>query len=136
PLLTENSLATMTKARTVPGGLRAYGWDVDTRFSSNRGTIFLAGTGFGHTGFTGTSIWVDPASETAVIFLSNRVHPQAKQSINRLRGEVATLAAQACKVEDANRARQSVLREPDLADSGVRPTIRLCPRRRRGISPR
>ena len=74
------------------GGWRALGWDVQTTFSSNRGELFPFGS-FGHTGFTGTSIWIDPGSRTAVIFLSNRIHPVAKASINRLRGQVATLVA-------------------------------------------
>jgi uncharacterized protein YbbC (DUF1343 family)/CubicO group peptidase (beta-lactamase class C family) len=73
-------------------GQRAYGWDVRTSYSSNRGELFK---GFGHTGFTGTSIWLDPDSETAVIFLSNRVHPDGKGNVNRVRGQVATLAAAA-----------------------------------------
>jgi CubicO group peptidase (beta-lactamase class C family) len=96
-VLTKSSLQTMTQARAVPDGQRAYGWDVNTRYSSNRGDVFPRGRSFGHTGFTGTSIWVDPAGPTAVIFLSNRVHPAAKNNINRLRGEVATLAAKLCK---------------------------------------
>ena len=95
-VLVDKSLQSMTLARPVPNGLRAYGWDVDTRFSSNRGDLFQVGTSFGHTGFTGTSIWIDPTSHTAVIFLSNRVHPKAGGNINRLRGEVATIAALAC----------------------------------------
>jgi uncharacterized protein YbbC (DUF1343 family)/CubicO group peptidase (beta-lactamase class C family) len=85
----------MTTPRPVPGGLRAYGWDVQTSFSSNRGELFPRGESFGHTGFTGTSIWIDPGSQTAVIFLSNRVHPKAKTNINGLRGQVATIAAAA-----------------------------------------
>jgi uncharacterized protein YbbC (DUF1343 family)/CubicO group peptidase (beta-lactamase class C family) len=82
----------MTTPRDVPNGQRAYGWDVRTSYSSNRGELFK---GFGHTGFTGTSIWIDPDSETAVIFLSNRVHPDGKGNVNRVRGQVATLAAAA-----------------------------------------
>jgi CubicO group peptidase (beta-lactamase class C family) len=87
----------MMAPRPVPGGLRAYGWDVQTAFSSNRGQLFPRGKSFGHTGFTGTSIWIDPTSATAVIFLSNRVHPNGKGDVKRLRGEVATLAAAACR---------------------------------------
>jgi uncharacterized protein YbbC (DUF1343 family) len=98
-ILAATSVQQMTQARPVPRGSRAYGWDVDTRFSSNRGDVFPVGTSFGHTGFTGTSLWIDPASATAVFFLSNRVHPEAKRTINRLRGEVATLAAMACGLE-------------------------------------
>jgi CubicO group peptidase (beta-lactamase class C family) len=86
----------MTTPRTVPGGLRAYGWDVATSYSSNRGELFVRGENFGHTGFTGTSVWIDPPSQTAVIFLSNRVHPDGpRRNVNRLRGQVATLAAAA-----------------------------------------
>jgi uncharacterized protein YbbC (DUF1343 family)/CubicO group peptidase (beta-lactamase class C family) len=84
----------MTTPRPVPGGQRALGWDVDTRYSSNRGELFGAGS-FGHTGFTGTSVWIDTASRTVVVFLSNRVHPEARGNVNQLRGQVATLAAAA-----------------------------------------
>jgi CubicO group peptidase (beta-lactamase class C family) len=99
-VLSKASIQVMTEARAVPSGLRAYGWDVETRYSSNRGDVFTRGASYGHTGFTGTSIWIDPASQTAVIFLSNRVHPIAKNNINRLRGEVATLAGKACNEID------------------------------------
>jgi CubicO group peptidase (beta-lactamase class C family) len=85
----------MTTPRTVPGGLRAYGWDVSTSYSANRGELFPRGESFGHTGFTGTSLWLDPASKTAVIFLSSRLHPDGKGNVVRLRGQVATLAAAA-----------------------------------------
>jgi CubicO group peptidase (beta-lactamase class C family) len=94
-VLSALTVQTMTTPRTVPRGLRAYGWDVQTTFSSNRGELSKPGSGFGHTGFTGTSLWLDPDSETAVIFLSNRVHPDGKGSVVRLRGQVATLAAAA-----------------------------------------
>jgi uncharacterized protein YbbC (DUF1343 family) len=91
-VLSPATVRLMTTPRPVPGGLRALGWDVQTGFSSNRGELFPTGS-FGHTGFTGTSIWIDPSSRTAVIFLSNRVHPVAKAGINRLRGQVATVVA-------------------------------------------
>jgi uncharacterized protein YbbC (DUF1343 family)/CubicO group peptidase (beta-lactamase class C family) len=93
-VLSPATVRLMTTARPVPGGQRALGWDVDTRYSSNRGELFGAGS-FGHTGFTGTSVWVDPPSRTVVVFLSNRVHPEARTNINQLRGQVATLAAAA-----------------------------------------
>lgn len=72
--------------------LRALGWDVDSRFSSNRGELFPLGS-FGHTGFTGTSLWIDPHSKSYVILLTNSVHPQRK-SVVSLRSKVATVAAQ------------------------------------------
>lgn len=89
----------MTSPRKVPGtkgpGLRSYGWDMDTSYSANRGEIFPKGISYGHTGFTGTSIWLDPQSRSAVIFLSNRVHPDGKGNVTKLRGQVATIAGKA-----------------------------------------
>src|SRR5206468_9127228 len=91
-VLSPATVRLMTTPRPVPGGLRALGWDVQTSYSANRGELFSPGS-FGHTGFTGTSIWIDPTSQMAVIFLSNRVHPDGKGNVNRVRGQVATLAA-------------------------------------------
>ncbi len=79
------------------GETRGLGWDINTAFSSNRGELFPLGS-FGHTGFTGTSIWIDRVSQTFVIFLSNRVHPDGKGDVTPLRAKVATVAASA--IED------------------------------------
>ncbi len=94
-------LAPLTAARlrspATPPGLRdrrGLGWDIDSRYSASRGDLFPVGS-FGHTGFTGTSIWIDPASETLVILLSNRVHPDGEGDVRALRAQVATLAAAA-----------------------------------------
>jgi serine-type D-Ala-D-Ala carboxypeptidase len=76
-------------------GLRTYGWDMLTAYSANRGELFPKGVSYGHTGFTGTSLWLDPRSRGAVIFLSNRVHPDGKGNVTRLRGQVSTIAARA-----------------------------------------
>jgi uncharacterized protein YbbC (DUF1343 family)/CubicO group peptidase (beta-lactamase class C family) len=73
---------------------RALGWDVDSTFSSNRGELLPVGS-FGHTGFTGTSLWIDPATQVYVVFLSNRVHPDGKGDVTPLRARVATAAAAA-----------------------------------------
>ena len=73
--------------------VRGLGWDIDSRYSGNRGNLFPAGTSFGHTGFTGTSIWIDPASKTYVILLANSVHPHAGNNITPLRRAVATIVA-------------------------------------------
>lgn len=88
------TVAEMTRARIVTqaGGTRGLGWDINSSFSSNRGELFPLGS-FGHTGFTGTSIWIDPASEMFVVFLSNRVHPDGKGDVGPLRGRVASIAA-------------------------------------------
>lgn len=99
-VLKAETVALMTAPREVPlgggkKGLRTYGWDMQTGFSSNRGDGFPSGVSYGHTGFTGTSIWIDPASDTAVIVLANRVHPKGKGNVSKLRAQVATLAAAA-----------------------------------------
>jgi uncharacterized protein YbbC (DUF1343 family)/CubicO group peptidase (beta-lactamase class C family) len=73
---------------------RGLGWDIDSPFSLNRGELLPRGS-FGHTGFTGTSLWLDPASGLFVIFLSNRVHPDGKGDVTPLRARVATVAAAA-----------------------------------------
>ncbi|HYT95368.1 MAG TPA: serine hydrolase domain-containing protein, partial [Gemmataceae bacterium] len=68
-ILSAQTVKLMTEPHAVPSGLRSYGWDVKTKFSSNRGEVFPSGESFGHTGFTGTSLWVHPGSQTAVIVL-------------------------------------------------------------------
>jgi uncharacterized protein YbbC (DUF1343 family)/CubicO group peptidase (beta-lactamase class C family) len=81
----------------TPGGernVRGFGWDIDSSFSANRGELLPVGS-FGHTGFTGTSLWIDPATGLFVVFLSNRVHPDGKGDVTPLRARVATVAASA-----------------------------------------
>jgi len=72
--------------------LRGLGWDIDSPYSSNRGDLFPVGS-YGHTGFTGTSLWIDPFSRTYVILLANSVHPHRGKSLVSLRNRVATIAA-------------------------------------------
>ncbi len=72
--------------------LRGLGWDIDSPYSSNRGELFPIGS-YGHTGFTGTSLWLDPTSRTYVILLTNVVHPHRGKSLSSLRSRVATIAA-------------------------------------------
>jgi uncharacterized protein YbbC (DUF1343 family)/CubicO group peptidase (beta-lactamase class C family) len=88
------TVAEMTRPRLVSdtGWARGIGWDINTSFSTNRGELFPLGS-FGHTGFTGTSLWIDPASKMFVVFLSNRVHPDGKGDVGPLRGRVASIAA-------------------------------------------
>lgn len=76
--------------------VRGLGWDLDTSYSSNRGELFPVGS-FGHTGFTGTSLWLDPVTRTYVILLSNRVHPDGKGDATPLRARVATIVASALR---------------------------------------
>jgi uncharacterized protein YbbC (DUF1343 family)/CubicO group peptidase (beta-lactamase class C family) len=93
-ILAPLTVAEMTRPRLVSEGgwTRGLGWDINTSFSTSRGDLFPLGS-FGHTGFTGTSIWIDPASRMFVIFLSNRVHPDGKGDVGSLRGRVASIAA-------------------------------------------
>lgn len=71
---------------------RALGWDMQTAYSAPKGDLLPPGS-FGHTGFTGTSIWIDPASRTYIILLSNRVHPSRHSSITELRAKLANIVA-------------------------------------------
>src|SRR5262245_51307891 len=94
-VLSPLSVRLMTTPVPVPGGKRSRGWDVDTSYSTPRGELFPRGEGFGHTGFTGTSIWIDPPSRTAVIVLTNRVHISEKVQVTGLRRDVANIVAAA-----------------------------------------
>jgi serine-type D-Ala-D-Ala carboxypeptidase len=95
-LFTEShAVAVPVKGKDDAKGARSFGWDVDTSYSAPRGDAFMKGTGFGHTGFTGTSVWVDPDSKTAIVILSNRVHPDDKGNATPLRREIGTIVAKA-----------------------------------------
>ncbi len=93
-ILSPMAVATMTRPHAVSetGAARGLGWDLASSFSVNKGDLFPLGS-FGHTGFTGTSLWIDPASDTFVVFLSNRVHPDGKGDVASLRGRVASIVA-------------------------------------------
>jgi uncharacterized protein YbbC (DUF1343 family)/CubicO group peptidase (beta-lactamase class C family) len=69
--------------------LRGLGWDIDSPFASNRGELLPVGS-FGHTGFTGTSLWIDPVTSTYIIVLTNAVHPRGGKSTVSLRSRIAT----------------------------------------------
>ncbi|MEX0773469.1 MAG: serine hydrolase [Balneolales bacterium] len=71
---------------------RGLGWDLNSSFSSNQGDLFGKNT-YGHTGYTGTSITLDPDTNTAVILLTNRVHPHDTGSVVRLRSLIANVVA-------------------------------------------
>ena len=90
-ILSAVTVAKMTQPEQPPSApvLRGFGWDIDSPFSSNRGDLFPVGS-FGHTGFTGTSIWIDPTTNAYVILLTNAVHPRGKGNAIALRSKVAT----------------------------------------------
>ncbi|HET8547938.1 MAG TPA: exo-beta-N-acetylmuramidase NamZ domain-containing protein [Bryobacteraceae bacterium] len=78
--------------------LRGLGWDIDSPFSGPRGDLYPIGS-YGHTGFTGTSLWIDPATQSYVILLANAVHPHTKLAITPLRARVATIVAAGLNVD-------------------------------------
>ena len=86
-------LMTSVHSPEVVTSRRGLGWDIDSGYSRPRGKLFPIGS-YGHTGFTGTAIWLDPFSKTFWIFLSNRVHPDGKGNILALQATIATLAAE------------------------------------------
>jgi len=102
-ILAEKTVQRFTEPHDVPiptksgntMGKRSLGWDVETSYSTPRGDTFAKGTGYGHTGFTGTSIWIDPGTKTAVILLTNRLHPNDLGNVTQLRREIGTLVAKA-----------------------------------------
>lgn len=95
--LTQASVELMTTPQqpaTAGQDLRGFGWDIDTEQSRPRGDIFPVGS-FGHTGFTGVSLWIDPGSDTYVVVLANVIHVRGGPPIVRLSGNIATEAAKA-----------------------------------------
>ena len=109
----------MTSVQSPAGvaARRGIGWDIDSPYSSPRGKHFPLGS-YGHTGWTGTSLWIDPASRTFLIFLANRNHPNEGASVVELRARLATLAAEAITdfnfsyVPDAQPARGATADKP------------------------
>ncbi|QDT68622.1 D-alanyl-D-alanine-carboxypeptidase/endopeptidase AmpH precursor [Planctomycetes bacterium MalM25] len=91
-VLSPATVREMTRPREVSGHRRGGGWDMRSGYSSNRGEL-MTDRAFGHGGFTGTAIWIDPGLDLFVIFLSNRLHPDGHGSVNDLAGRIATIAA-------------------------------------------
>lgn len=95
-ILNGDSVRLLTTAQSPPGiaQLRGMGMDIDSPFARPRGALFPVGS-YGHTGFTGCILWIDPGSHTFYVFLSNRVYPDDKSNILPLYNQLGTLAAQA-----------------------------------------
>ncbi|MBS0201463.1 MAG: beta-lactamase family protein [Planctomycetes bacterium] len=102
-ILKQQTWQAMTTPVTIAGpdskglptqDIRGLGWDMQSRYSSNRGTKFSPAA-FGHGGFTGTVLWIDPGTKLYVVFLSNRVHPNGKGLVNPLAGRIAEVAVDA-----------------------------------------
>ena len=95
-VLSPLTVRAMTSPATPEGlPVRALGWDLDSGYS-RRGDLFGARS-FGHTGFTGTSLWIDPASGVFVVLLTNRVHPDGRASISNLQRRVSNIVAAAVR---------------------------------------
>jgi uncharacterized protein YbbC (DUF1343 family) len=95
-ILSEKNVRLMTSVQT-PNSLadkRGLGWDIHSGYSSPRGNLFPVGS-FGHTGFTGPSLWIDPASQSFWLLMTNRNHPNGKGAVVPLRRRLGTLAAEA-----------------------------------------
>ena len=106
-LLAPETVALMTRGWRIPGGgVRGLGWDKRSPLSSNRGDL-LSEAAFGHGGFTGTALWIDPALDLFVVFLSNRVHPDGKGLVNPLIARIASCAAGAI-VEPRGQPRSTI----------------------------
>ncbi|HTZ95533.1 MAG TPA: exo-beta-N-acetylmuramidase NamZ domain-containing protein [Terriglobales bacterium] len=95
-VLSSSLIEKMTTPQQPPTAsvLRGFGWDIDSPFSTNRGELLPVGS-YGHTGFTGTSLWIDPTTRTYIVLLTNAVHPRGKGSAVALRSKVATAVAAA-----------------------------------------
>jgi uncharacterized protein YbbC (DUF1343 family)/CubicO group peptidase (beta-lactamase class C family) len=91
--LTVEKMSTPQQPPTA-ASLRGLGWDIDSPYSSNRGEFYPVGS-FGHTGWTGTSIWIDPVTNSYVIILTNAVHPNGHNTaVISLRAHIASTVAQ------------------------------------------
>ena len=121
-ILSPLTVAKMTSPASGPGepNVRGLGWDIDSSFSSNRGELLPIGS-FGHTGFTGTSLWIDPLTRAFVVFMSNRVHPDGRGDVTPLRARVATIAASAITDPPPQAVRTALMTGRDFGAQGAAP---------------
>jgi CubicO group peptidase (beta-lactamase class C family) len=91
-LFRPETVAMMTSPQSPEGKLdiRGFGWDIQSTYSSVKGSFFSPAS-YGHTGYTGTSIWIDPETQTYLIILTNRVHPDGRGNVKELRTELANI---------------------------------------------
>jgi len=122
-ILSSAMVEKMTTPEQPPNAtaVRGFGWDIDTPFSSNRGDLLPVGS-YGHTGFTGTSLWIDPTTKTYIILLTNAVHPRGKGTAIALRSKVATAVAAALplNVEEKDKLRWESITGYNEAQSAAR----------------
>ena len=127
-ILSPLTVARMINPSNASGdrNVRGLGWDMDSSLSANRGELFPLGS-FGHTGFTGTSLWIDPTTRMFVIFLSNRVHPDGKGDVTPLRAKVATVVASALTTLPPAMERTAAWSTRDAGPSGPVPSAATPP---------
>jgi uncharacterized protein YbbC (DUF1343 family)/CubicO group peptidase (beta-lactamase class C family) len=101
-------MSTPQQAATA-ASLRGLGWDIDSPFASNRGELLPVGS-FGHTGFTGTSLWIDPTTDTYIILLTNAVHPIGKGSVISLRTRLASAVVHSLDLTVSEREKMRLAR--------------------------
>jgi uncharacterized protein YbbC (DUF1343 family)/CubicO group peptidase (beta-lactamase class C family) len=122
-ILSSLSVEKMTTPEQPPTAtaVRGFGWDIDSPFSTNRGALLPVGS-YGHTGFTGTSLWIDPTTRTYIIILANAVHPRGKGNAIALRAKIATAVAAALplSVEEKERLRWESITGYNEAQSAAR----------------
>jgi uncharacterized protein YbbC (DUF1343 family)/CubicO group peptidase (beta-lactamase class C family) len=120
-ILSPLAVAKMTTPIALPGDqFRGLGWDIDSAYSSNRGELLPLGS-YGHTGWTGTSIWIDPMTKTWIVILTNRVHPDGKGDATPLRARIATVVASALVNPPVEAARAARLTGHDFGAAGSAP---------------
>lgn len=103
-IMSAAAIERMTQPFAIQTTLRGLGWDKQSAYSSNRGEFFSSAA-FGHGGFTGTVLWIDPHYDLFFIFLSNRVHPNGQGNVNSLAGRMATIIVSA--IDDRREAAKS-----------------------------
>ena len=119
-VLSRSSIAKMSTPQQPANAasLRGLGWDIDSPFSSNRGELLPVGS-FGHTGFTGTSLWMDPVTDTYIILLTNAVHPRGGKSITSLRARIANAVSQSLALSPSEQDRLRLARITGYNESSM-----------------
>jgi len=111
--LSPSAVREMTRAVPVPSGIRTLGWDMRSTYSRQRGMTLSDGA-FGHGGFTGTALWIDPQRDMFFIFLSNRVHPEGGGAVQELIRDIIDIAARSNTLHASESKRQSVITGLDV----------------------
>ena len=118
-LLSPQAVAAMIKPQRLPGSgiVRALGWDMRSPYSKVFNLAFPFGS-FGHTGYTGSSIWIEPRSQTYVVILTNRLHPHGRGEVKMLRAAVSAAVAEALALGPPALQAQADFGLPAHADLG------------------